>query len=310
MQSLHMLRVRSMAAGLLLCAACQVSLAASKPEMTWLMLNLPPGSMPVDGQPSDGISDIPIKLLMAALPDFAHRVVVTNTARAMMLLAEGSPACFATAAVTPDRERLAYFTLTYLIPPLHLIARADAVHKLPLNSRGEVRLADLIDRTDLRGIVIPQRSYSPTVDALLAKRRAQSNVRDVLADNSGANILKMLALNRGDYTIEYDFVLSYQLQRNRELSEGEESLKSLPIADSKPFNVGIACPHTEWGRTVITKLDALLAQLSTRPEYRNAVNRWLTPAAIKRHQKAQAEFFARRARPTDPSKYQPWIGVK
>ncbi|WP_457421678.1 TIGR02285 family protein [Roseateles sp. P5_E7] len=289
-------------------AACGAQ-AAGKPVLTWVVLDLPPGSMPVNGRLTDGINDTALKLVFEEMPDWEHKVTVANTARAMLMLSEGAQACFGSALHTPERERIAYFTLAYLLPPLQLLARADTVERLPRNEQGEVLPAVLFDRPDLRGLVIPQRSYSATLDALLNRRSADSGIRAVLATEGGINLIKMLRLGRADYLIEYDFVLTLLQSRNPGVKQGVP-LQALPLAGTAPIQVGVACPHTEWGRKAIIAIDAAIAKASSRPDYRNAVNRWLAPEVAKRYQKQQTEFFQRRARPADPGKYPVWPGSR
>ena len=290
------------------CAATQ-TMAADKPVMTWLLLDLPPTSIIVDGKLTDGISDSTLKLIIQEWPEVDHKIVVVNGARGMAYLAEGFPACFAGIIMTPEREKLAYFSQTHQAAPLQLIARADVVGKLAKNSKGEVMPATLFDRTDLRGIVVPQRSYSPVLDALLNLRGPQSGIRNALAADSGANILKMLNLGRGDYTLEYDFVLAYQQKKNPELLQ-PPGLKSVPIAGTASPRVGIGCPHTDWGREAVMKIDAIMVKIAKHPDYLNSQTKWLTPDALKSFKRAQDEFFKLRNKPTDPKLYEPWLVVK
>lgn len=286
-----------------LCCAASVALADDKPVMTWMVLDLPPSSILVNDLPTDGATDIVLKLIADAWPEVEHRYLVVNTARAMANLGEGVPACFSGALITPERERIAYFSPTSLALPLHLVVRGDALAKIPRNAKGEVLAATLFDRSDLRGLMVPQRSYSPTVDALLHLRSASSGIRYVTAADNGANILKMLQRNRGDYTLEYDAFLAYQQSRNPELREGG-GLYALPLAGSPaPAYGGIGCPRTAWGHDAIEKIDSLLTKLAPSPAYQNAMNRWLTPETIKRYQGAQAEFFRQRAKAGDAAKY-------
>ena len=289
----------------LLCSAAPTQ-AADRPTMTWLLLDLPPTSIIVDGKLTEGISDSTLKLIVQEWPEVDHKMVVVNGARGMAYLAEGFPACFVGIIITPEREKLAYFSQTHQAAPLQLIARADVAAKLAKNSKGEVLPATLFDRADLRGIVVPQRSYSPVLDALLSLRSPQSGIRNALAADSGANILKMLNLGRGDYTLEYDFVLAYQQKKNPELLQ-PPGLKSVPIAGTASPRVGIGCPHTEWGREAVMKIDAIMVKIAKHPDYLNSQNKWLTPDALKAFKKAQDEFFRVRAKPTDPKQYEPWL---
>lgn len=290
----------------LLCLAIPTAWAQDKPVVNWMVLDLPPASIPVDGVPTDGFVDILLKMIFEEMPEAQHKVLVVNTARAMATLAEGQPMCFATAIQTPERERVAYFTVTQVMPPLQIVARAEVAAKLPRNDKGEVLPATLFDRSDLRGLVVPQRSYSALLDALLSRHSPGSGVRNVLAADSGANILKMLSLDRGDYTVEYDYILNYQQKRNPDLLQSQK-LKAFPIAGMAPIPVGIACPHTEWGRATIQRVDAIASKISASAEYRNALNRWLSPESAARFQKTQNDFYRQRAKPSAPDKYPRWV---
>ena len=292
-------------AGLLLVLDVQAAPAAAKPPMNWLMLNLPPGSMPVEGRPTDGISDVALEMIMAAMPEYDHHVTVVNAARALVSLAEGAPACFASAALTPEREQLAYFTQTHLLPPLQIVVRADRARFLPLNGSGEVDARALFNSSKLQGVVVTQRSYTPALDELLRHRGPHSGVANALAADSGANVLRMLRMGRADYTIEYEFVLTYQARRYTDLGDPQQ-LITLPIAGADPVRIGVACPHTSWGREMILRVDAILTQASTHPRYRDSVNRWLSELGVQRHQRQQDEFFAQRTQLSPRARYPEW----
>lgn len=295
---------------LLLCAllmlAAPVGLVAgaARPVLTWMVLDLPPGSKPVNGQLTDGISDLMLKMVFEAMPEFEHRILVANAARAMSKLAEGEPVCFGSAAYSTERERVAYFTLAYLIPPLQVVARADVAPRLPRNDRGEVPPAALFDAPDLRGLIVPQRSYSDLLDELLARRAAASGIKTVLASDGGSNILRMLKLDRADYSIEYDFVVDHLIGRTPELRREEYRL--LPIAGLQPLPVGIACPHTPWGRQTIQRIDAAVSRIAARPAYKRALMNWLPPESARRYERAIDEFIQQRTRPSDAAKFPPW----
>ncbi len=283
--------------------------AQAKPVTVWMSPDLPPGFMPVEGRPTDGFVDTLLKMIFVEMPESEHRLQVTPIARTWASLSEGLPMCFTAAVITPERERIAYATPLLLIPPQQLVVRESVVSGIPRNAQGEVLPATLFDRADLRGLVTPQRSYSVLLDTLLARRGPQSGVREASVTPGGSNILQMLSLGRADYTIEFEQRLTYQLPRQPTLQRGEKLLV-LPIAGMQPVQVGIACPHTEWGRAMILRIDAIVARVSQRPEYQKALNRWLSPDAVKRFRKAQDEFFRMRAQRTDPAKYPIWGAEK
>lgn len=277
--------------------------AAGGPTMHWLMLDLPPGSMPVNEHPSDGMSDRVLERVMDEMPQYRHSVGVVGAARALLSLADGDRACFASAALTPQREQVAYFTPTYVLPAMRVVVRADKAQEVPLNEHGEVSMRELLRSKVLHGIVVKERSYSPSIDEQVRLIGADAGVRSVPASGGGTNLLKMLELDRADYTLEYDFVLTYQAKVLPVLLDPAHFVV-LPIAGAEPVRVGIACPHTPWGRDMIRRIDAIVARVSKEPGYRSNVERWLTPAAAKRHKHLLDQFLAQRAEPL-PESYFP-----
>ncbi len=277
--------------------------AADKPVMTWLLQDLPPVSMPVEGRPTVGVTDVLLHLIAQRWPEADHRYQVTNIARAQGQLAQGEQACINGLVITPERERIALLTPSNLVLPLQLITRQDMLKRLPRNEAGEVLPATLLERPGLRGVLVRQRSYTPLLDALLQGGTARPGAIDyaVTADNAG-NLFKMVAMGRADYTLDYDFALAYQQQRDPRFFK-DKHLVSVPIAGLQPFVSGIACPRTPWGREVMLRIDAIVASLASHPDYVNAADRWLSPETRKRYKAARAEFFRKRAARSDPAKF-------
>lgn len=294
---------RALSRAVALFCLCHAAYAADKPVMIWLVVDGPPASRPVDGRLTDGFFDVAIQLVEQEWPEVEHKVVVTNAGRAVASLAEGAQACFSGAVRTPERERMAFFTPTHLSPALRLIAKPATLAKLRKNARGEVLPANLFDREELRGIIIAHRSYSPVIDALLSLRPAKSGVKTVVTTDGGANILQMLALDRADYTLTYEHSLTYLMNRSPKAFQ-QAALTSAPLAGTEPVVSGIYCPHTEWGRDAITRIDAILARVSQTPQYQAALNRWLSPATLRQNKAALAGFYQQRAKPTDPARFQ------
>ena len=298
--------MKSTAAFVLACSLCWPGWAQDKPVVTWMAADQPPASIPVNGQPTNGVLDVLWKLIVQQWPEVRHQYVVVPTARALVGLAEGREACVLGVVITPERERFAYFTETHTGLPLQVITRSEVVSKLPRNAQGEVLPGTLFDSRELRGLLVRNRSYSPHLDALLNQRGKQSAVNYATQAEGGANIFKMIALKRADYTLDYDFTLAYQLKREADFFRGvRNSLVSVPVAGTTLFSTGIACPRTPWGRQAIVKIDSIVASLATSKEYQESGNRWLTPQTVQRYRKEWETFFRNRERPTDPHKYAP-----
>ena len=79
-------------------AATPASDAAQAPAapapISWMLLGIPPNSIPVEGEPSDGQFDLILKLVISHMPGREHKYVYANTGRIVAMLQEGFPACY------------------------------------------------------------------------------------------------------------------------------------------------------------------------------------------------------------------------
>lgn len=284
-------------------AAAALLLAAplhAQEQMTWLMSDFPPVTIPVHGAPTNGIADQIVRYLAAHWGHDDHRYVYANSKRTWNMLEQGSKACFAAALRTPERERTAYFSNTSLVPPPVLIVRADAVAALPLNAAGEVDMAQLLSRRQYRGAIVDNRSYGPQLDAMLAQHAATANLEKTAIGDYGRNVLLMVARSRADYTLDYDFALAYGQTVQPDLAR----LRSVAIAGiSQAVVAGVACPRTPWGRSMIQKIDQILGTAAGAEMLMRAQNAWLTDAGKQRYRSQMLEFQRLRAKPSAAAEY-------
>ena len=138
-------------------------------------------------------------------PQVKHVVVQANPRRIWRMIGNGDKVCQVPSIRTPEREKIAYFSNTFLGPPMQLIVHRDLLPRLPRNAQGEVELAKLLANTELHGALIDGRSYGGFIDAQLARmpHRGSSLTRYSAADY-GSKLLPMLGKGRMDYTIDYE----------------------------------------------------------------------------------------------------------
>ncbi|WP_374580200.1 TIGR02285 family protein [Pseudoduganella sp.] len=285
------------------CLAAAAVLAApplrADEQMTWLMSDFPPITIPVDGAPTTGIADQIVRYLARHWGHDDHRYVYANSKRTWLMLERGSQACFAAALRTPERERTAYFSNTSLVPPPVLIVRADMLPSLPLNAAGEVVLAQLLARRAARGAIVENRSYGPQLDAMLAQH-PEANLEKTAIGDYGRNVLLMVARGRADYTFDYDFALAYGQSLQAELAQ----LRTVAIAgNAQAVLAGVACPRTPWGRRMIRKIDSILGTPAGADMLMRAQDTWLTPAGKQRYQSQMAAFQRLRSKPGAEADY-------
>lgn len=269
--------------------------AQAREVMTWVLPDFAPASIPVDGKPSNGVADQAVNFLMAKWPQAEHRFLYANARRTWQMLSQGEQVCFAAALRTPERERIAYFSNTNRVPPPGLVVRADVLPLLRMNSAGEADLPALLAQGTLRGLVVENRSYGVLADQAIARKPKTSTLQTTAAGNYGKNIFRMIAAERADYTLDYDFAFAYELARTPELA----GLKAVPVAGTgAPVTTGIACPRTKWGRSVILKIDRLLGTREGADALVRAQATWQTESSRQRYAADVAEFARERAKPS------------
>lgn len=278
--------------------------AQEKPTMRWWQFHLPPSTILVDEQPTNGIADQKLRIIMDQWPEVRHEFLGAKPARIWSDMATpDSRACFNSAILTPERELHFYMTATHLSPPVNVVAQSAVLRRMAKNASGEVLPGALFDRTDLSGILIPGRSYSALLDTLLSHRSPDVKLDFVNQSNGGTNILQMIVLGRADYTLEYDRTLNYLTGTEPRLKNA--GLQSAPIAGGKVSQVGIACPRNAWGYATIKKLDAIVKALAGTPEFQRQNSVWISANERARMKPALDAFYKERAKPTPPDRYTP-----
>jgi len=278
---------------LLATAGANRAAAGSAPRVdsiTWLVSN----TMAVpDGDQVRHPADELAQWLQAHLPGVRLKPTVANAERSWTLIRQRQPVCHAGAARTPERERLAVFTNTWLVPPPQLIVRQDRRDALPLDAHGAVDLAALLADASLRGILTQGRSYGPALDALLAAPSASPQLQHVFGGDYGSQLLTMLIQGRADYTLDYPNVLV----ASRASVDGQ--LVVLPIKGAGEAVIsGIACPRTPWGQAAIRLIDTALGTPEGAAMLRDTLRISLPVDTQRAYREAWDAFFLQRARPT------------
>lgn len=285
----------ALAAALLASVVAAAPAAAQAREvMSWLMPDVPPASLPVNGRPTSGIADQTVLYVIRHWPEAEHRFIYANPKRTWLMIERGEPACVVAALHTAERDPMAHFVDTNLVPPLQLIVRDDAMARLPLNSHGEADLRQVLADGQLRGIVVERRSYGQQLDRLLAARPPAARLESTAVGDYGRNVLKMVLHGRADYTIDYDYALQYT--RSREPGSGK--LHSVPIAqNNQPMPGGFACPRNAWGLAAARRIDRIVGTREGAAAMIQAQNSWHTAASQRRYAAQINAFQLQRAKP-------------
>ncbi|MBA5608285.1 TIGR02285 family protein [Duganella sp. FT3S] len=267
---------------------------AQAQDMDWWLTDFPPYSHPIDGRPGTGAVDQVLRGVVANWPEkTTHQFRIANTARIWTSIDIGTEACYTSALRTPQRDRQAYLSDVFMLPPIQLIVRKDRLTEVPMNSNGEVQFNALIMKRNINGALVAGRAYGTELDAALASNAHGANLKFTGATVLGTNIFKMIAAGRVDYTLDYDFILAYQMMDTSAL----KTLVTLPIdIANTPLIGSFACPRTPWGKKMIDRIDYIVSQLAQDTHYRDQFDRWLTPATKSRYAAEFDEFYKKRAR--------------
>ncbi|WP_431259937.1 hypothetical protein ACQ86G_07135 [Roseateles chitinivorans] len=279
------------------CALCAPATTWAVDRITWLMPELD-----TVAPPSPGAASVPVRRGLAQpLSDYLtanwgtparHEVLIANVKRSWRMVEDGEPACHLGVLRTPEREAVAYFFDTHLIPPHQLMVRRSALPKLPRFTDGDADLEKIWAEKQLRGAIVAGRSYGRALDALLARRPA-GVIDEYTTSDFGGNMLSMIAIGRADYTIEFDFVLANQQELRAAAAAGNASgkgkvstadLVSVPIEGfSSPVISGIACPRNAWGKRTIEQVERVLSTPQARQFMRDEFISHLSPEAQARY---------------------------
>lgn len=277
------------------CALCAPATTWAVDKIIWLM-----PEVDTVAPPSPGAASVPVRRGLAQpLSDYLtanwgtparHEVLIANVKRSWRMIEDGEQACHLGVLRTPEREAVAYFVDTHLIPPHQLVVRRSALSKVPRLPDGDADLEKIWAEKQLRGAIVAGRSYGRALDALLAKRPA-GVIDEYTTSDFGGNMLSMIAVGRADYTIEFDFVLANQQElqaaggnANGNGKVSSAALVSVPIEGfSSPVISGIACPRNAWGKRVIEQVERVLATPQARQFMRDEFISHLSAEAQARY---------------------------
>ena len=260
----------------LLAVAVLAATPVAADEITWLPMAFPPFYIAEGPDRGQGIADVVTRRLQAHLDGYVHREEVAEPAAIMARMKAGDRVCSAAYIRTPDRERVLAFSLPDLIlPPNGITIRRDALPRF--GGGGPVSLERLLADRQLKVAVAVGRSYGPALDALLERHKSSPHVYWRRGDDIYGSLFDMLAKGSVDYVIGYPYEALY-FARQRGIAD---QVVNLPVRELPDYTFAhVVCPKNAWGQQVIAEIDEALRQERGKPEYRQAIERWLDPGML------------------------------
>ncbi|HXT22719.1 MAG TPA: TIGR02285 family protein, partial [Thermoanaerobaculia bacterium] len=272
-------------------AAAAAPAPAARDEITWLTMEFPPFYIHAGKDRGHGIADAVTHLLRRHLTGYTHREELAEPATIMTRIKAGDHVCSAAYLKTPERERVLEFSLPDLIlPPNGVTVKREAVARFTGGAPRPVSLAALLANRNLRLAVAVGRSYGPPVDGLLERTKRSPNVYWRHGEDIYRSLFDMLIKGSVDYIIGYPYEAHYLAREYGTRAQ----VVTLPLVELPDYTLAhVVCPRTAWGRSLIAEINRALLVERPKPEYRQAIERWLdddTQAEFRRQY--QTTFLA------------------
>jgi len=265
--------------GLLTCAALHAAEPKLANSATWCQFDLPPLYI-IDGPDANkGSVDTQAQFLMRHMPEYQHQTQVSNIRRVGEQMRNHEHVVCAGMQKNAERETYMVFSLPFVgaLPPMLVMPRSKLERMRPyLNAAGEVRLPALVEGSPMVLGLAFGRSYGRDIDATMLTFKDRPNV---MVRPSGQDLteglIKMMSLNRIDYTIAYASELSVF---SKALGT-EHEIVSLPIEGLPRYiPIYITAPADDWGRVFIERVNQLLRAYWNDGEFRANAFLAQTPA--------------------------------
>lgn len=278
----------------------------TKEKVVWIVNDFPPGTILSGEFKGQGITDVYESIVMKHLPEFEHERRVTNIRRAFHLIRNGENACSAGRALSEERAEIAWFSIPSAFVPSQRLITNEENHaefdKIFNFGHGESSTNDAVNKhfslVSLNTIleqhahmklgIVEGRAYGSKFDPILEKYGDSEHVFKRAGADLGTSILRMLQVNRINYTIEFPFVLQYEVKA----SGGLASLYSFPLLESSNYLKGyIVCTKNKWGKRMIDKINSVLLKVRPLDEYRDSFERWLDKKSIPEFRRQYKKIF-------------------
>ena len=233
----------------------------------WQTYHRPPGVILTGPNEGAGFIQQVLKLIIKKLPEYEHKMPLSTLARAITDIKYKKFSCHPALFKTTEREEFMYFSNAAMVNPTNrIIARKDFFDDYLRD--GWLDLREITEYQNFTFALIKGRSFTPDIDDVLAQYLNGNNMF-LMSNTDLSPTFQMIELGRVDATIAYPFELNYYTQHDQ-LSK--QHLETYPILGVPLYSIGhVACPKNEWGKMVITKINAVLEALKPTKAYKYAL---------------------------------------
>lgn len=212
---------------------------------------------------------------MAALPDIQHEILPLPYSRISKLLEAGEKVCFPCMIHKPQANQKAQYSQPVIIYPPHVLITTATTKRRLLYKYGEpIPLQQLLADNNYLLALHKSRRFGDTLQPLLDANPAPSNrMLNSNADLGPTTLLRMVSLERAEYTIDYPSILRFYNLQNT-------ALEAIDIAENQQERVlgAIGCSASapdDFAKRALAQINpALKRQVLHNPEYKQRMSRW------------------------------------
>lgn len=202
--------------------------------------------------------------LTQALPEYDHVTFSGSISRIEHELKAGPLTCFPASSNADARKAFTYLTPLYVAPSPVLVMNRKVANK-PREKGGKMRLRNLLQDKSLQPLFTDSRSYGPILDKIIDKEYT-SGSRQITGPFI-QRVADMIRQGRGDYAIEYRYMVDDAITGAKDPAVTIAFIEEIP-----DFNIQyIACSKTQEGLKIIEKLDKMLQDQSSTPEFKKEI---------------------------------------
>lgn len=240
--------------------------------IVWYKINRPPWF----SETGDGYGDFMQTNYEALLPEYQHVSRRMNLARFYVEIQSESPFCIASLAKIPPLMKHVHFSkTTYLLPPPKIFMKTRVYQAL--GKPKTLSLNSLAQNANYKLALAGGTQHLPIDLAELSKF---DHVSIISTDYPLISIIRMMDAGRIDWSADFPHMIQWGTQSgNIPLESPLHVIDIEELTNEGEINAGIACAKTDWGQSVVRKLNSRISD-STLENNLEIVSRWMPPGSV------------------------------
>lgn len=262
--------------------------------ITWAQSDFPPYIILKGKNKGKGVDDLVINSMTEELTDYKHRFQESNYKRVLQSMKLKKHMLVTPLFKTVARQKFVLYpeVASYLVLPNgFLIKKAAMLKFLPyLTEEGTLDLEQLLTSDDEITVgMSTNRSFAGIIDEMIIKYGDTDKFLKQMSSDLSRSLIQMLNKNRIDGMFAFPIELKYICE---EENIDPTEFQMIPIEGMVSFSkVYFGAPKSEWGETVIGKINTILNKPGTIAQYVSFYESWLDGKSKENYKKVLKEYY-------------------